>query len=296
MDTRVRTALGALAAGVLIGVAWGPLADRLGPVDGAEAEAEATPETARRRTSPPDDALERLRRDLDREIEARRALEAEVAALRDWLAGDAPPDALDPELAADAAEPAEEPGAIAERSGDPPAAFGPGTDGRSRFDEDALRAAGVHPADIERLREAWEEHELERLYLTDRARREGWARTSRYRQELRALGTGFRDDLGEDAYDALLYATGRPNRVVVGDVLDRSPAQAAGLAPGDVIVDYDGARVYAPSELQKATSLGRAGESVTMEVLRDGRSIRLRVDRGPLGVLLTEERRPPLGS
>ena len=134
---------------------------------------------------------------------------------------------------------------------------------------------------------------MERLELLDRAMREGWAKDPSYRLERRALNLRLREEMGEDLYDQLLYAVGRNNRLAIRDVLMRSPAEAAGIERGDHILRYDDARVFDAFELRGATSAGRRGESVPVELLRNGRRVRIIVPRGPLGVKLQAQRVPP---
>ena len=58
----------------------------------------------------------------------------------------------------------------------------------------------------------------------------------------------------------------------------------AGLQPGDEIVSYDGKRVFDMRELNAFTLEGRAGESVVVDVRRDGRTVQLVMPRGPIGI------------
>jgi membrane-associated protease RseP (regulator of RpoE activity) len=229
------------------------------------------------RAAPPD--LAALAAALEEERAARRALAEEVAALRIELArlskGDAAPAPVPkpPPAASDIRVPAP-------------------------FDEQALLDAGFDPREAARLRERVETFELERLYLRDRATREGWAGTQRFAEEARALearGRALRDELGDDRYDWLLYASGQSNRVVVQSVMERSPASDAGIRPGDAILAYDSARLFDASTLRDATTQGRAGESVAVEVTRGSEVLRLFVPRGPLGVRLEETRLKPQG-
>jgi S1-C subfamily serine protease len=76
-------------------------------------------------------------------------------------------------------------------------------------------------------------------------------------------------------------------------VLASSPAAAAGIEPGDVILRYDDVPVFAPYELKEATSDGRAGSTVAVDVWRQGERERVYLPRGPLGVQLLPTRRPP---
>lgn len=164
------------------------------------------------------------------------------------------------------------------------------------FDEQALLGAGFDAREAARLRERTEQLELEQLYLRDRAIREGWAGTPRFAGEARALDArarALREELGDDRYDWLLYAAGRPNRVVVQSVMERSPASDAGLRAGDAILSYGGARLFEVSALREATTEGRAGESVAVDVARSGERLRLYLPRGPLGVRLEELRQQP---
>ncbi len=162
------------------------------------------------------------------------------------------------------------------------------------FDREALIQAGVRPDEVEGLRELWEQSEMDKLYLSDAAARDGWLPSRRYREELRTLNEEFRQELGDDSYDQLLFATGRPNRVVVQDVLEDSPADYAGLQAGDAIVSYDEMRVFRPGELKLATSGGRRGELVPVSVIRGDQRMIVYVERGPLGVIIQTERRSPV--
>jgi len=163
------------------------------------------------------------------------------------------------------------------------------------FDESRLVAGGLRPADAELLRELYEEIQLERLYARDAATREGWP-GQRLRQEFRELDgriAAVREDWGEDTYDWFLYAADRTNRVQIESVLGGSPASEAGVRPGDVILSYAGLRIYTPAELRRATTEGNLGETVALEVVSDGRSRRVEVPRGPLGVRLDSHSAPP---
>jgi len=100
-------------------------------------------------------------------------------------------------------------------------------------------------------------------------------------------------ELGDDGYDALLYVTDRENRVVLADVLESSPAAAAGLQSGDEMIHYDGLRVFRPRDLLRHTASGQKGEWVDVAVMRDGVVLRYHVQRGALGVRLSTGKRVP---
>jgi len=94
----------------------------------------------------------------------------------------------------------------------------------------------------------------------------------------------FRDELGPVEYERYLEANDRPTSVVIGNVIDTSPAQRVGLQPGDSIVRYDGTRVYNYGDLTRATLAGEGGDTVVVDVIRDGAPMQVTVPRGPLGV------------
>ncbi len=164
------------------------------------------------------------------------------------------------------------------------------------FDEDALRAAGLSMTTVKQTRERLEQLEMDRLFLRDRAIREGWMGTVRYSNEVEKLEGRKQDinnSLGDSGYDAYLYATNQSNRVVIREMLQGSPAKAAGLLPGDVVLSYGGKRMFATRDLQNATTGGRAGESVAVEILRNGQAMNLYIPRGPLGVYLDADSAKP---
>lgn len=151
------------------------------------------------------------------------------------------------------------------------------------FSDRALRDLGMSQREAEALRRQFDEVELEKLEARDRALREGWSSSSRHSRELREIRTRFREQIGEDNYDRVLYASGRKNRVRVQDLLRGSNAEDSGVEVGDVIVSYAGQRVFDPSALYILTTKGDFGETIRLEVQRDQEILRLVVPRGPLG-------------
>jgi membrane-associated protease RseP (regulator of RpoE activity) len=280
----------AFAGALVVGLGWAfaPSCDpgaRLEPSLAGRDPAGAAPPTR--------EELDMLRRTVSEQAAAIGALADELALLRGELAtlvGVAPgPDA---ELAAGGA--GAEPGDPRAPGAPPADAAAPASAGaRPSFDALSLVASGYSSQEAERLRERWERLTLDRLELNNRALREGWLLEPRLQEEHRALDTVFREDVGEEGYDAFLYATGQPNRVRVKEVIARSPASHAGVQPGDVIVSYDGERTFGARDLQLATAQGRRGDLVRIEVVRDGRPLTLRVERGPLGIILQGSAEPP---
>lgn len=153
--------------------------------------------------------------------------------------------------------------------------------------EERLAAAGFTRQQLESIQTLEARAQMSQIELDDRARREGWMNTPRYFQESRDLVTGatvIRNALGDELYDRYLFASGLPNRLTVGSIIDTSPAQKAGFQPGDVIVSYGGERVFSTQQLVNLRSSGERGESVTVEILRNGQSMQLTIPRGPMGI------------
>ncbi|HUF74438.1 MAG TPA: PDZ domain-containing protein [Gammaproteobacteria bacterium] len=105
-------------------------------------------------------------------------------------------------------------------------------------------------------------------------------------EEVAALNASqlMREELGDADYEKYLEGMGRPTSINIRDVLTNSPAEAAGIRPGDQIVAYDGRRVFDMNELTGLTYEGRPGETVAVDVIRDGQRMQLYVERGPIGV------------
>ncbi len=161
---------------------------------------------------------------------------------------------------------------------------------------DNLVKAGIGRERAEDIMRRKNDVELKRLELRDRAIRDHYLGTSRYNRELSELtadDVNLREELGDDAYDSYLYASGQSNRVLVKSVMAGSQADLAGIQGGDVILSYDDQNLFGWSELQQATTQGERGDYVNVNVLRDGQLINLWVPRGPLGVRLGAARLEP---
>jgi len=102
-----------------------------------------------------------------------------------------------------------------------------------------------------------------------------------------------RQEIGDSEYDRFLFGLGQPNRVAVADVFQSSPAAAAGLKPGDILLAYDGQRMFDSQDLRESTMNSDPGQSVVLDVLRDGRRISLYVPGGPIGIQLGARRTDP---
>ncbi len=97
------------------------------------------------------------------------------------------------------------------------------------------------------------------------------------RQALRA-------EIGDYEYEHYLAATGQSTAVAVMQVIPESPAAIGGLQVGDEIIDYDGERVFNVLELSDASGSDRPGDSVIVNIERDGIPMQLVLPRGALGI------------
>ncbi len=152
---------------------------------------------------------------------------------------------------------------------------------RERRTIERLIAAGFAPDRAEWISRREEQLRMEALQAQYNATREGRALEP---AEMLAAGRTMRTELGDADYERYLSATGRPTSVGVRDILASSPAESAGLKPGDEIVAYDGRRVFDMRELNALTLEGTAGESVVVDVRREGRTVQLVMPRGPIGI------------
>jgi hypothetical protein len=161
------------------------------------------------------------------------------------------------------------------------------------FDDAALAQAGLLPYEIDRIRDIFDASEMAAIGLEHQARREGWYGSPRYKQALYDQRTDLRANIGEEDFDLLLYASGRENRVVIDGLLRGSPGDRAGLQQGDVVLSYEGRRIFKAPELKRATVQGKAGDIVPIVVVRNGEVMRVYAERGPLGVRLRPDARLP---
>lgn len=72
------------------------------------------------------------------------------------------------------------------------------------------------------------------------------------------------------------------NGALVGDVIDNSPAEKAGLKRGDVIIEYDGKRIDEPHILRNMVANTIPGEERKVKVIRDKRAMSFTVTIGEL--------------
>lgn len=282
----------ALVAGALLGAAAMWFARPSAPGEAPDAHA-PRPSTSRAMSAATPDELERLRDELARERARREALSEQLAELEAELLRD---DGLD--VDADTGAAPRGPGRVdagdasARASGRDVRATSRGE--RAWFDPDMLLALGIPQEEVDHVREGWERAVMLRLELEDARTRAGEVGARPVIRDELVVEQQTRADLGDDAYDAMLYATGEKNRVIMKDVIDAAPAAIAGVEPGDEVISYDGQRVFYPRDLKRLTGAGERGRSVELRVRRDGDVVRIFVPRGPLGVQLARDTRPPL--
>ncbi len=157
---------------------------------------------------------------------------------------------------------------------------------RGGFNEQALIDRGMNSSQASELKIYFEQLEMDRLYLRDQSIRESWGREklAEAMQALESREDDLKSQLGESTYDAYLYAAGRSNRVEVTSVLEKGQAGMAGIMSGDQITRYDNQRIYNGFDLREVTASGNIGDSVEVEIVRDGRTMQFYLVRGPLGI------------
>jgi len=272
---------GGLAAGLVFGTFMQPDGDEDWLSTGASVE----------------DRVAALERRLAAEADARLALSAEIEALRGELAaararlatGDVIVDVTP--VRGTVERPAEE---VALGSAEPAARAGELPPGRPNGPRRGLTEEEIEQRRIQRFVDAgftvaraeWieqrmAEFQMRQLEAQYEAMRSG--DPSRMRN-VPSVEEALRAEIGDAEYERYLQATGRPTRVSVRTVLPSSPADRVGLRPGDEIVAYGGKRVFDMDDLNRLTLEGQPGETVVVEVLRDGQPMQLYVPRGPIGI------------
>jgi hypothetical protein len=220
------------------------------------------------------------------EADERRRLQEKLDDLSTRVVAPSAPSApIDPVSASGSVPHDSPPPAAAVVANDAPS--GPPIDYSKSPMERALAAAGLDEETAADIKRRGDGLVMREMYLRDQATREQWLDTPRFAEEMAAIQaerTSIRDEIGDDAYDRYLFALGQPNRVRVDDVLVQSPAAQAGLQSGDMILRYGEARIFAPEDLVAQTRGGTAGETVRLEVIRNGARLQIEVPRGPLGL------------
>ena len=141
-----------------------------------------------------------------------------------------------------------------------------------------------------RLEALYADYEARRLEAESRPKsqlipgiRRLW-RAHRFARERLSPNEQLRIELGDENYAKYLESSGRSTSVGVRSVMESSPAQMSGLLPGDEIQSYNGERVFSINEINEKTIEGMPGESVLLEVQRNGEEVQIAIPRGPLGI------------
>jgi serine protease Do len=71
--------------------------------------------------------------------------------------------------------------------------------------------------------------------------------------------------------------------VLISDVMPDSPAAKAGLKPGDILTEFEGKKMEAPSDLQRAVGLAQPGQDSKMKVWREQneRTLDIKIGEAP---------------
>jgi membrane-associated protease RseP (regulator of RpoE activity) len=263
-----------LAAGFAL-AAWFATGTEPGPADPSFAGATETITPA----APAVDSerVTKLEQALAAETSARAALANKVEALTERLQT----------LAANAPKtPSSDDSAAPAGAGAPPPfarfrGFGGDSEEAQRREQEALAAAGFPPDRAEWIAKRESELRMQALQARYDAARQG----KPFDPATAGTESTLRTELGDADYERYLQALNRPTTVAVRDVLASSPAEQAGLKPGDQVVSYDGQRVFDMRDLNALTLKGNAGEPVVVDVQREGQSVQLVLPRGPVGIL-----------
>jgi len=145
---------------------------------------------------------------------------------------------------------------------------------------DMLIKAGFSPDRAEWIMQRESELQMDSMQAMFDARQSG-ERPDRSRLD---PDQALRAELGDVEYEQYLEANGRSTSVAVGSVLESSPGQRAGLLSGDQIVGYNGQRVFSYGELSEQTMSATPGQSVVVDIVRDGIPMQVVVDAGPIGI------------
>ena len=154
-----------------------------------------------------------------------------------------------------------------------------------------LIEAGFLPSQASMI--ARRESELQMQSLQTRYEAERSGDPVEYWRNRNASNETLRQELGDADFERYLIANNRSTSITVSSVIESSPAQSAGLQPGDEIVRYDGERVFSMSDLTRQTMDGAAGQNVIVDIMRNGQPMQIRHAQGTRGYQRWQE--DPLG-
>jgi C-terminal processing protease CtpA/Prc len=173
---------------------------------------------------------------------------------------------------------------VAEETGDARAVRR--AESRRRYSEEgrieALIEAGFLPSQASRIVQREAELQMDALQARYDAERSG--EPVDYFRSRNAGTAALREELGDADYERYLEANNRSTSVSISSVIDSSPAQSAGLQPGDEIVRYDGERVFSMTDLTQQAIEGEPGQNVAVDIVRNGVPMQVVMPRGPIGI------------
>jgi C-terminal processing protease CtpA/Prc len=147
---------------------------------------------------------------------------------------------------------------------------------------EALIEAGFLPSQASMIVQRESELQMESIKARYEAERSGDPYD--YWRNRNAGSELLREELGDADYERYLVANDRSTSVTVSSVIESSPAQSAGLLPGDEIMRYDGERVFGMTDLMRETMDGTAGQNVVVDIMREGTPMQIVMPRGPVGI------------
>ena len=133
---------------------------------------------------------------------------------------------------------------------------------------------------------------LQNLNSQYKAQRERYEYSLANETQIQTSRERLRESLGDDSYERYLEANNAPTSASVNSVIQNSPGFNAGLQSGDQITHYDGERVFNLRDVNQLTLEGSEGESILIEVIRDGEPVQIALPRGPIGIVGGRGRRP----
>jgi predicted metalloprotease with PDZ domain len=161
------------------------------------------------------------------------------------------------------------------------------------FRADRLRPEHLDDLPVGALRDAFTDANRELAMLEIAAHQEGWRDDPTLKEERLALRQSLLEYLGPEAYLAGLYATGRPNRLVLTNIAAGTDADSQGLQRGDVLLAVDGSRIFDEEGFAAVTASLPPGSPVTLEILRNGHSLRYVVENPRAGLRVYAQRVDP---
>ena len=145
-----------------------------------------------------------------------------------------------------------------------------------------LIEAGFLPSQANMIVRRESELQMESLQARYEAERSG--NPSGFFRSRNASSDALREELGDVDYERYRAANNRSTSITISSVIESSPAQSAGLQPGDEIVRYDGERVFSMTDLTRQTMDGAAGQNVVVDIMRNGTPMQIVMPRGPVGI------------